>query len=101
MTKNPILNSLFALAYIVIVVTLLDQAFSGGPAGIDHSILAPIAMLSLFTLSAAVMGYIFISEPFKLYFDGKKKEGIKLFLHTVLSFAVVTIIAFFIAIRIG
>ena len=56
------------------------------------SIVAPMAMISLFTLSAAVMGYLFGYQPFQLYFDGKKKLAVKLFLQTVAVFGGMTIL---------
>jgi len=59
-------------------------------AGPDKSIIVPIAFLSLFTLSAAMMSFIFGSQPLQLYLDGKKKEAVKLFLQTVVIFAGIT-----------
>lgn len=54
---------------------------------------APVAILSLFTLSAAVMAYIFGYQPFQLYFENKKKAALDLALKTILVFAGLTIIA--------
>ena len=48
--------------------------------------------LSLFTLSAAVMAYVFGYEPFQLYFDGKKKQALDLALKTIAAFAIITAI---------
>ncbi|HEY4517472.1 MAG TPA: hypothetical protein VJI74_01115 [Candidatus Paceibacterota bacterium] len=59
-----------------------------------ETILIPIAMLSLFVLSASVMGYLFVVEPVQLYLDGKKKEGITFFLQTVTIFAGATLLLF-------
>ena len=56
------------------------------------SLIAPIAAISLFTLSAAVMGYLFCFQPIQLYLDGKKKQGIKLFLNTVEIFGGITVL---------
>lgn len=55
-----------------------------------QSVLAPIAVVSLFTLSAAVMGYVFLYKSAQLYFDGKKPQAVRLFLQTVAIFAVIT-----------
>jgi len=88
MTKNPFLNALAATAYI----TLIASALYYGPqktVPVD-SVLAPIIMLSLFVLSAALMGYFFIYQPLRLLIEGEQKEGIKLFLLTVASFACIT-----------
>lgn len=56
----------------------------------EDSFLAPVAMISLFTLSAAVMAYLFGYQPFQLYFDNKRKEAVNLFLQTVLIFGLIT-----------
>lgn len=88
MTKNPYINAFAALAYIVGIVLVLNfvtkrASFQG------NNLIAPITMLSVFTLSAGVMGYIFISQPVLLYLDGKKKEAVRLFLHTGGVFAAI------------
>lgn len=88
MTKNPLLNALGATGYISIVGFVMNWGSSRAPK--DPSFFAPIAVMSLFTLSAAVMGYIFCYTPMMLYFDGKKKQGVRLFLQTVGIFSVIT-----------
>jgi hypothetical protein len=94
MTRNPILNAVVAAIYIVVVGILL---FYGSQAlGPVNSVLAPIAIISLFTLSAAVMGYVFLSEPIALYFNDKKGEALGLFTRTVIYFAAITLIVFII-----
>lgn len=92
MTKNPILNALCALSYITLVAFVMVYATE--KTGPGKTVLVPIAVLSLFTLSAAVMGYIFLYQPFQLYFDGKKKQALKLVFQTVAAFAVITAIVF-------
>jgi hypothetical protein len=59
----------------------------------EDTLFAPIALISLFTLSAAVMGYLFLSEPVQLYLDDKKKEAVNLFVRTVAVFGGLTIVA--------
>ncbi len=93
MTKNPILNALAATFYITIVTIVMNLGSRYAPK--DDSFLAPVAFISLFTLSAAVMAYIFVKEPLLLWFNGKKKEGISLFLHTLITFAVITAVVLF------
>ena len=88
MTKNSLINSLMAFLYISLVVATLN--FGGKIAAKADSPLAPVAFLSLFTLSVAVMGYIFCYQPLQLYFDGKKKMAVELFLKTVVIFACLT-----------
>lgn len=80
-----------AALYIIVVVMVMNVGMkSSGP---QESIVVPIAMLSLFTLSAAVMGYLFVSQPLQMYLDGQKKKGVTLFLQTVGVFAGMTVIA--------
>ena len=91
MPKNPFINAISASLYIALIVTVLTLGtkFTSGP---DNYVM-PVAMLSLFTLSAAVMGYLFLSQPILLFLDGKKKEAVSLFLQTVGVFAGITAVA--------
>lgn len=90
MSKNPIINGLSALIYIVSVAFIMYFGTKNLPK--EDTILAPIAMISLFTLSAGVMGYIFGLQPIQLYLDGKKKEAVQLFLKTLMVFGFLTTI---------
>lgn len=91
MSKNPILNAIAAGGYIILVVAIISLAekLVHGP----DTFLAPVVFLSLFTLSAAVMGFLFCYQPIQLLIDGKKKAAVNLFLHTVMAFACITILA--------
>jgi hypothetical protein len=91
MTKNPVVNAVAAEAYIIGIVSLMSS-FESILGKTEDTIFAPMVALSLFVLSAAVMGYIFVYQPLQLYLDGHKKEGTNLFLNTVGSFAVITAI---------
>jgi hypothetical protein len=91
MTKNPIINALVASLYIFLIVAIMTFGTSR-LANKPDTFLAPIAMVSLFTLSAAVMGYLFLYQPIQLYFDNKKKTAVKLFLQTVGVFGIITIL---------
>lgn len=93
MTKNPLINAFGSLAYIVLVVSLINFV-SHIQKNKPDTFLAPVAFLSLFTLSAAVMGYIFLYQPLQLYFDDKKKQAVNLFLQTLAAFAGITFIVF-------
>ena len=87
MTKNQILNGLAATAYIFLITSIL---FLGNqPIERKHPFLALILFIFVFTLSAAVMGHIFGYTPFQLYFDGKKKEAVKLFMQTTMVFGII------------
>lgn len=85
--KNPYLKSIYAEIYIIIVVSVLHGISAPNT---PDTIFDPIAGISLFVLSAAVMGFIFLSEPLQLYLDGKKKESLAFFMRTVLGFAAIT-----------
>lgn len=90
MTKNPFINALFASLYICVVAFVMYYGTKlGGP---KDTIVVPIAIISLFTLSAAVMGYIFLYQPAQLYFNGDKKSAANLFLRTVGVFAAITLL---------
>lgn len=89
MTKNPFLNAIAASLYITLIANLMFFGTKNIP-GPDNSPLAPIAFLSVFCFSAAIMVYLFGYQPFQLYFDGKKKAAVDLFLKTILSFGVIT-----------
>jgi hypothetical protein len=93
MSKNPIYNAATATAYIILVALI----FRWGAKMPQHpdTFIAPVAMLSLFTLSAAVMGYLFCYTPLTLFLEGKKKTAVTLFLSTVAVFAVTTVVALF------
>lgn len=90
MRNNPLVNAGAALIYISLIASFL---FYGTQyLGPTESPIIPIAMLSLFVLSAAVMGYLFLGQPLALYLDGEKAEAVSLFLKTVGIFAVLTVL---------
>lgn len=91
MSKNPLLNALTASVYIVFIVFVMNWGTKMVPH--PNTFMAPIAVVSLFTLSAAVMGYVFCYEPILLLLDGKKKQAVRLFLQTVAVFACITALA--------
>lgn len=94
--KNPYLNSVFAEVYIIMLVSLIR--FIGKENSPDN-FFSPAAALSLFVLSAAVMGYLFLGEPLQLFLDGEKKQAVSFFMKTVVTFAVITLILFVITAR--
>ena len=92
MTKDPRINAAVAALYVSAVATLMYYApHLIGP---NRSVLVPIAVLSLFVLSAAIMVYVFCLEPIKLYAAHKEAEGVQLFLRTVTYFAFITCVFF-------
>lgn len=93
MSKNPLLNALGASGYIILVVsvmTLLSQTQKNKP----DTFLAPVLFLSLFTLSVAVMAFVFFYQPLRLFLEGKRKRAVNLFLQTVVVFACITTLVF-------
>lgn len=92
MTKNPFINAWSAALYITLVALFMFYGVKSFPS--KDTILTPIAMLSLFTLSAAVMGYIFLYQPLIYFLEGHKKSAVNLFLQTVAVFAGITVLVF-------
>ena len=92
MNKNAVVNGLVAEVYIVVLVLIMNWG-TGLVAGKGDTLVAPIAMISIFTLSAAVMGYLFCYTPIVLFLEGKKKQGVQVFLQTVGVFGVLTAVA--------
>lgn len=88
--KKPIINAVLAALYIVVLVfamtTFVDQPDK------ENSILAPITVISMLTLSVAVMGYLFFGQPVMLYIDGQKKDAVRFFLQTLLAFAAIALV---------
>lgn len=90
MSKNPLINAAAASLYIFAIGSFMSWGTKYAPP--DDTFLAPVAVISLFTLSAALMGYLFCYMPFMLYMDGKKKQAAALFLQTVGSFGLITLV---------
>lgn len=86
MSQNPFINALVAAGYISILATLIFNS----PKLITDSelgMMAPILFLSLFVISAALMGYLFVYQPIRYLIEGKQAEATRLFLLTIASFA--------------
>lgn len=91
MTKNPFINALSASTYIFLVVTIMTfvtQPLRNKP----DTFFAPIIMLSVLTLSVAVMAFLFFYQPLQLFIEGKKKAAVYLFVKTVGIFAAITVV---------
>jgi len=93
MKINPFLNALAAGIYILVVVGIIYALQS--PNTPDTGILEPIFLLSLLTLSTAVMAFLFFYQPFKLYFDNHRKEAVVYFMKTIGCFAIMVLLSFF------
>jgi len=66
-----------------------ERVFQG-----DKEAFIGMAMLLLFVISAAVMGFIIFGRPTMMYLDGLKKEAIKLFYLTIAWMAMIAAIVF-------
>jgi hypothetical protein len=84
--RKPLLHATGAALYIVTLV-LVVHATSFLPQSQEESIIIPMTMISLFVLSAAVMGFLFLSEPLRLLIEGKKQEALAFFGKVVGFFA--------------
>lgn len=90
---------IFALGewiYISLVALLMfavGKWFGDKP---DPAIIAPIAFLLLFVISASISGALILGKPVMLYLDGKKKDALQLFGFTLAWLAVFLIVAFII-----
>jgi heme O synthase-like polyprenyltransferase len=94
MSKNPFLNALAATTYITIIASMLY--YGQKTIAPVNNVIVPIAFLSLFVLSAAIMGYFFLYQPARFFLEGKQKEATRLFLSTVAIFACITAVMIFI-----
>ena len=90
MTKNPFYNAIAASMYIIVIVFTMNIVFEMETNTGIAAFITPIIMLSLFTLSVAVMGYIFFYQPVLLFLEGEKEKAIKLFLKTIGIFGILT-----------
>lgn len=90
MKMNPFLNAAGAALYIVLIVNVIHtfERFAEQ----EDTLLAPIIMLSLFVVSATVMGLLFIYKPLTLYIDGQKQESLSFFLKTLGTFALFALV---------
>ena len=87
--KKPFLYALAAALYIVVIIFAIHFLTSILK---NENIIIPITMLSLFVLSAAVMGFLFLSEPLQLLIQNRKQEAVAFFGKVVGIFACFVIV---------
>lgn len=90
--KISLVNSIIAALYISVVAFLMtngEKLF-----GKNNSVFVGIAMLLLFVISAAVMGFVILGKPLMMYLDGFKKEALKLFYLTIAWLVLIAAIVF-------
>ena len=83
-TKNPFLYAITAALYIVVIVLIINVINLLLP---KDNIITPMVVLGLLVLSVATMGFLFLSEPIRLYIDNKKQEAFSFFVKIVGFFA--------------
>jgi membrane protease YdiL (CAAX protease family) len=84
--KKPFVHALLAALYIVGIVLTINFVGSALKSQ-NETLIIPMTMLSLFVLSVAVMGYLFLSEPLRLFLENRKPEAVTFFAKTVAIFA--------------
>ena len=91
--KWGITHAFGVFVYILLLAIFFNQANNWfGQA--DQKIVTPVAALMLFVFSALVTGSLILGKPIMLYFDGYKKEGIKLLFFTGTTLLIFIILAF-------
>ena len=95
--KNPYLNAFAAGAYIAFIVQVMSTFTDNNNHG--PSIFVPMVMLSLFVFSAAVMGFLFVYQPLKLFLDKRQEEALSFFAKTLGTFIIWIAFFFFLLFR--
>ena len=82
------LDALATSLYIIAIVMFFNNAqrIFGEQ---EDKFFIPVIMLTLFVLSVLITGSLILGKPAMFYFDGQKKEGIKLLFYTIISLAVI------------
>src|SRR3989344_4928893 len=101
MTTNPFYNALFAISYIMVLVTAIFHGSNILKDVVEESIFLPMGVLATLVLSVALMGYLFFYQPVILLLEGQREKAVKLFLHTIAIFAVATALVLLIALVVG
>lgn len=89
MSTHPVYNALLAAGYISLIV-LSGHLVALINIPTEDNLFAPMGMLALLVLSAAVMAYLFFYQPIMLLIENKKEEAVRLLLKTIGSFATIT-----------
>jgi len=87
-----LIHTLILSAYVLLISWIMwngESKLGGG-----NNLITTAVLLMLFVLSAAICGLLIFGKPVKLYFDGKKKEGLKFLFWTIGWILIITIIVF-------
>ncbi len=87
---HSIINSLAVVAYVILVVLVLENApqFFGARPGVFGS----VALLLLFVVSACIVGLLVLGKPGHVYFNVSKKDGLFMLLTTLVCLVIFTVI---------
>ena len=91
MQWHPITNAAAALAYIGAVVGFL-HIIGSLRRDTPDTLLDGMGVISLFVLSAAVMGFLFFYHPVRMLLEHKKEEALMYFLKTLGAFGALTVL---------
>lgn len=91
-TKRSLVNALGTYLYIVLVAWVMSNGEKWF-ANMD-GVMIGVAMLTLFTLSAAIVGGFILGKPFLLYTENKKKDAVILFHSTLAWLTVLAVLIF-------
>ena len=80
-----------ALGYIALIILIINKT-SSIAVNTPDTLLAPVTMLSLFVLSAAIMGILFVYEPLRLFLENQKQQALSFLIKTVGTFACFVVI---------
>jgi hypothetical protein len=90
--QRSFLNALGTVAYVAGVALVMqngEKLF-----GEVDTILAPIAFLTTFVLSAAVTGSLVLGRPLLMYFNNEKMDALRVFIYTLAWLALFAVIIF-------
>jgi hypothetical protein len=87
------INALGVFVYVFLLAAFLGKA-SVWLGQADQKIITPVAALMLFVFSALLTGGLVLGRPLMLYFDGHKKEGMRLLFFTGIGLFVFMVLAF-------
>lgn len=74
--KKPFYFATAAAGYVVVIVFLIQLFSKIVP---EDTIITPMVVLGLFVLSTAVMGFLFLSEPVRIFMEGNKHSALMYF----------------------
>ncbi len=91
--KQGLLQALGVSLYCLVVGTFFGQANKFLPK--PDTAFTPVSVLILFSASALICGLIVFYKPYRLFFEGKKKEAIDVVVYTAIGLIIAAILAFF------